>query len=83
MPTSPTSSRPPPRSSPATRLTFTITVTNSGPSDAQAVNLTDSLPVEVLPGATYTLDFGSGPSAPARWTGTLPLGTLEPGDVVT
>ena len=61
-----------------TGLTYTITVTNAGPSDAHAVTVTDSLPAG-LSDATYTLD--GGPSTP--WTGTLVLGTMIPGETHT
>ena len=57
-----------------TGLTYTITVTNAGPSDAHAVTVTDSLPTG-LSNATYSLDGG----ASTPWTGTLLLGTMIPG----
>ena len=61
-----------------TGLTYTITVTNAGPSDAHSVTVTDSLPTG-LSNATYSLD--GGPSTP--WTGTLLLGTMVPGQTHT
>ena len=63
------------------QLTYTITVSNDGPSDAQAVTLTDVLDSAlVLP--MYTLDYGSGPGVPMSWLGSVNLGTLAPGDSV-
>jgi uncharacterized repeat protein (TIGR01451 family) len=46
-----------------TNLTYTIAVTNNGPSDAQNVSLADSL----VPGTTF-VSF----TAPAGWTSTTP-----------
>jgi uncharacterized repeat protein (TIGR01451 family) len=59
-------------------LTFTITVTNAGPSDALNVTLTDLLDA-ALTSATYCVDSGSGcvPSGP--WTGSANLGTIPAG----
>lgn len=56
-------------------VTFTIIVTNSGPSDAQSVTLTDSLPTAIT-GAMYSLDGGS---SFQPWTGALGLGALANG----
>ena len=54
-------------------LTYTITVTNNGPSDAQDVSLADTLD-PALTGETWTLDtVAQGP-----WTGTALLGTMAP-----
>jgi uncharacterized repeat protein (TIGR01451 family) len=59
-------------------LTWTITATNAGPSDAQAVELVDLLPTAVT-GAVLTPSSGSCVNA----TGTCTFGVLQPGDVVT
>src|SRR5205823_1274328 len=57
-------------------LTYTIVVTNNGPSDAQNVQATDALPSQ-LTGATYCDTTGCTPSAP--WTGSDPLGAIAAG----
>src|SRR5205823_270274 len=57
-------------------LTYTIVVTNNGPSDAQNVQVTDALPSQ-LTGATYCDTTGCTPSAP--WTGSDSLGTIVAG----
>ncbi|MEP6762188.1 MAG: DUF11 domain-containing protein, partial [Sporichthyaceae bacterium] len=62
-------------------LTYRITVTNLGPSDAVNVTLTDLLDPR-LSGATYCLDFGSGCGVATPWTGAVNLGTLQPGQSV-
>ena len=60
------------------QLTYTITVTNNGPSDAQGVSLADSLDL-ALTGETWTLDtVAQGP-----WMGMAILGTMTPGQVHT
>ncbi len=60
-------------------LTFTITVTNLGPSDALSVTLTDPLD-PALTGATYCVDSGSGCGPSSPWTGSANLGTIAAGD---
>ncbi len=60
------------------QITFTIHVSNAGPSDALNVSLNDVLDGS-LNNPMSTLDTGSGPGAPASWLGTLNLGTLIPG----
>jgi uncharacterized repeat protein (TIGR01451 family) len=59
-------------------LTYTITVSNLGPSDALSVTLIDILDAS-LTGATYCLDLGSGCGASSPWTGSVNLGTLPAG----
>jgi len=56
-------------------LTYTITVTNLGPSDALNVVVTDLLSPSLL-NATYCVDAGSGCGSSSPWTGALNLGTL-------
>ncbi len=56
-------------------LTYTVTVTNAGPSDAQDVTLTDTLPAG-LTGGEYSLDGGI---TFQPWTGAATLGTLAAG----
>ena len=43
--------------------------------------VTDTLPTQ-LSGAMYTLDYGTGPSAPGFWMGSVGVGTLAPDDSV-
>ena len=56
-------------------LTYTITVSNSGPSDAQDVVITDAVPT-VLDTVQYSVDGGT---TWAPWEGSHPLGTLPLG----
>jgi len=53
-------------------LTYTITITNDGPSDASNVVLTDTLPTELI-NPEYSLDGGITWSS---WTGSVSLGTI-------
>ncbi|MEA1965036.1 MAG: hypothetical protein U9O41_07930 [Candidatus Aerophobetes bacterium] len=62
-----------------TELTYTITVTNLGPSDAQDVVVTDPLPEE-LNNAQYSTDNGLTWSP---YTGSVSLGTLTSGGEVS
>ncbi|MEX0709901.1 MAG: hypothetical protein WD116_01710, partial [Chloroflexota bacterium] len=62
-------------------LTYTITVTNLGPSDAHGVTLTDVLD-PFLGGATYCLDVGAGCGPSSPWTGSVNLGTIAAGSSV-
>jgi uncharacterized repeat protein (TIGR01451 family) len=55
-------------------LTYTLTIANSGPSDAQAVSVADVLPAG-LSGATFAVDGGSS----AAWSGSTSLGSLAAG----
>lgn len=59
-------------------LTFTIVVTNSGPSPADDVQITDLLPAQLL-NPEYSTDRQNW----YPWTGTYPAGTLEAGMIVT
>lgn len=56
-------------------LTYTVTVSNAGPSAAENVVLTDAVPA-VLTGAEYSVN-GGGTFLP--WPGSLSLGTLAEG----
>src|SRR6185436_2473085 len=62
-------------------LTFTITASNAGPSNAQNVVVHDTLDSHLnLP--KYCLDTGLGCTPLAPWTGSANLGTLTPGQSV-
>jgi uncharacterized repeat protein (TIGR01451 family) len=66
---------------PSSIVSYTVTVTNNGPSDALAVVVTDNLPM--LKQATYKLDTGGctkNASPPTTLTcnmGTIPFGTSK------
>ena len=65
------------------QLTYTITVSNAGPSDAQSVSLFDNLPSQ-LQNPTYCIGSGCTPSTPWPASNTLALGTITadpPGSV--
>ncbi len=59
-----------------TELTYTITISNAGPSDARNVTLTDTMPPEIQ-GPEYSTDEGVTWSS---WTGSVSLGTISEGD---
>jgi uncharacterized repeat protein (TIGR01451 family) len=65
-----------------TLLTYTLTIANAGPSDAQAVSLSDVLPAQ-LSGATYCIGALCDPSAGIAWSSPLSLGTLLAGESLT
>ena len=56
-------------------LTYTIVVANAGPSDAQNVVLTDSIPPSII-GPEFSVDGGLTFNP---WPGTLSIGTLPAG----
>ena len=58
-------------------LTYTLTISNAGPAAAVGTILTDPIPASLL-----NPEYSLGGSAFQPWTGTLSLGTLEPGAVV-
>lgn len=60
---------------PGSRLTYTVTVSNAGPSPAQNVILTDVLP-SALANGEYSTNGGTSFSP---WNGSLALGTLAAG----
>ena len=63
-------------------LTYTITVTNNGPSAAQGVSLADVLPVS-LTNATYCTSVACDPATGGAWSSPLTLGTLAAGASTT
>ncbi|MCC3868660.1 DUF11 domain-containing protein, partial [Terrisporobacter mayombei] len=58
---------------PGETLSYTIVVTNLGPSNAQSVLLTDSIPSSIL-NPQFSVNGGS---TFQPWTGSLNLGTIE------
>ncbi len=56
-------------------LTYTITVQNLGPSDAQNVVVTDTLPAELL-GEKFCTGAGCDPSVGSPWTGSTTFTTI-------
>jgi CSLREA domain-containing protein/uncharacterized repeat protein (TIGR01451 family) len=62
-----------------TDLTYTIRFTNHGPSDAQSVTLTDSLPNELLGERFCTGDGCSVTGTSPAWTGATNLGKVPAG----
>jgi uncharacterized repeat protein (TIGR01451 family) len=63
---------------PGDTITYTIEVTNNGPSDAPNVVVTDTLP-QYITGATYEVDG----TDKGNWTGSYTIGRMKPGDTVT
>jgi len=63
---------------PGDTITYTIEVTNNGPSDAPNVVVTDTLP-QYITGATYKVDG----TDKGNWTGSYTIGRMKPGDTVT
>ncbi|WP_242310982.1 DUF6923 family protein [Bacillus cereus group sp. BfR-BA-01331] len=60
-------------------LTYRLVVANAGPSDAQNVTLTDTVPSEIL-NPEYSVDGGNTFNP---WLGSIVLGTLASGSSVT
>ncbi|MFC2078286.1 hypothetical protein ACFLTM_05720, partial [Candidatus Bipolaricaulota bacterium] len=60
-----------------TTLTYTISVSNTGPSDAPNTVITDAIPVQVQ-NPEYSIDGLGGPWQ--AWTGSLALGTIAVGE---
>ena len=60
-------------------ISYTITVSNTGPDTAQNVLLTDVIPSSVL-NPVFSLDGGA---TFQPWEGNLNLGTIPPGQVIT
>lgn len=63
---------------PGELLTYTLTISNAGPSAADDVRLTDAVPAD-LTAVEYSADGGI---TFLPWTGSLTLGTLAPGFAV-
>ena len=63
---------------PGQTVTYTITVTNNGPSDVDSLVLTDTVPPELV-GPTFTPIEGTYDPATGEWSGLA----LAPGDSVT
>ena len=61
-----------------TSVTYTSTVTNNGPSDAQDVTLSDPLDPR-LTDAIFCVDTGLGCTPSAPWGGSVNLGTIAAG----
>ena len=59
-------------------ITYTIVVTDQGPSAAQAVTLTDS-----IPSGLFNAQYSMNGTTFKPWPGTLSLGTLTPGESAT
>jgi len=55
---------------PGTTTTYTIVVTNRGPSDVTGATVVDTLPAQVE-GATWTATYSSGSSGPASGSGNI------------
>ncbi|MBI3648215.1 MAG: DUF11 domain-containing protein [Actinobacteria bacterium] len=69
--------------SPATigdQITYTIVVSDVGPSDAEGVQVTDTLPAR-LSGAVYCIGVACTPAA--SWAGSASLGTISAGSSKT
>jgi uncharacterized repeat protein (TIGR01451 family) len=60
---------------PGQTITYTLTIINNGPAIATQVTLTDVIPAEILPPATYTLNG----TPQGNWPGSLNLMNLQPG----
>lgn len=70
----------PPSATEGDTVTYTVNVTNNGPSDAQNVVVSDTL----SPGLTLvSANFGTSPASSSGSTITVPLGTLTAGSTVT
>ncbi|AFS78893.1 repeat domain-containing protein [Gottschalkia acidurici 9a] len=64
---------------PGELITYTINISNAGPSDAQNVVLTDVIPSNII-GAEFSIDGGVTWNP---WTGSYNVGTLVNGEVRT
>jgi len=64
---------------PGTSTTYTITITNNGPSTVSSLTLTDSIPAALLNATFGTPSAGSYDSATGVWSGL----SLASGDAVT
>lgn len=62
---------------PGTAVTYTITVTNNGPSFASQASVIDTLDPEVIASATWTAVFTGTGSGPADPSGTAGTGSID------
>jgi uncharacterized repeat protein (TIGR01451 family) len=68
---------------PGSPLTYTIAVTNNGPSASAAATVADTLPASLV-GATWTCSATAGSACPASGVGSFSVGaTLLPGGTAT
>jgi uncharacterized repeat protein (TIGR01451 family) len=65
-----------------TAMSYTITITNNGPSDAEQVTLADTLPAE-FDASTATYCIGSACTPTTAWGGMVGLGDIAAGGTVS
>src|SRR4029079_10282306 len=65
-----------------TAMSYTITITNAGPSDAENVVLGDTLPTQ-FDASTATYCIGTGCAPTTAWGGTLGVGDIVAGGSVS
>ena len=68
---------------PGGSITYTVVVTNAGPSFVTGATVTDTLPASIT-GATWTAAYtGSGSTGPASGTGSISTNAVNPGGTAT